>query len=166
MKIYIVNILPAQLTNKLTNLTTKFIHTEKIQYELHSPDFGLSILDDKTIVRLEPIFETNYEMIKNYNGFDLLVDMTKYKLCPQSSQMPVNYIMTKMHCYEYKIDKKSKLSLIVICLTELNYLSTDLIPIDFYFSYKSESEETVNLQDTLNDRFFQEDFNVFLNELI
>jgi hypothetical protein len=164
MNIYILNILPIQLRSKLTNLSTKFIHTEKTQYELHSPDFGLSVLDDKTIVRYEPIFETNYEIIKNYNGCDLLVDMTNYKLCSQGSQLPVNYIMTKMHCNEYKIDKKSQLSLVVICLVELNYLNIDLIPIDFYFSYKG--EKIINLQDTINNRFFQEDFNVFLNELI
>jgi|688.fasta_scaffold368894_2 hypothetical protein len=163
MKIYILNILPIQLRSKLTKLTNKFIHTEKIQYELHSPDFGLNVLDDKTIVRHEPIFETNYEIIKNYNGCDLLVDMTKYKQIIEDSQLPVNYLMTKMTCNEYKINKKSQLSLVVICLTELNYLNTDIIPIDFYFSYNSETN--INLQDTINNRFFQEDFNVFLNEL-
>ena len=152
-----------QLRSKLTNLANKFIHMEKIQYELHSPDFGLSKLDDNTIVRYEPIFETNYEMIKNYNGCDLLVDMTKYKQIVEVSQLPVNYLMTKTICNEYKIDKKSQFSLVVICLVELNYLNTDTIPIDFYFSYNN---EIINLQDTLHNVFFQEDFTVFLSELI
>ena len=163
MNIYILNILPIQLKNKLTKLANTFIHTEIIKYELHSPDFGLSIVDNNTIIHYEPIFETNYEMIKDYNHCDLLVDTTKYKQIVETSQLPVNYIMTKITHNEYKINKNSHLSLIIDCLNEINYLNTDVIPIDFYFSYKNEIK--INLQDLLNDRFFQEDFNVFLSEL-
>jgi hypothetical protein len=162
MNIYITNILPIQLKHKLTNLTQKFIHTEKIQYELHSPDFGLTVLDNNTIVRYEPTFETNYEMVKNYNGCDLLIDMTKYTQIVENSQLPVNYIMTKIIHNEYKIHKKSLLTLVINCLIEINFLNTDIIPIDFYFSYNN---EIINVQDILTNRFFQEDFNVFLTEL-
>jgi hypothetical protein len=89
--------------------------------------------------------------------------MTKYKQIVEVSQLPVNYLMTKTIYNEYKIDKKSHFSLVIICLVELNYLNTDTIPIDFYFSYNN---EIINLQDSLHNVFFQEDFTVFLSELI
>lgn len=164
MYIYILNILPSQLRDKLTNLTKKFMHSKTIKHELHSPDFGLSILDDKSIIRYEPIFETNYEIVKNYNGCDLLVDTTNYIQIVETSQLPVNYIMTKLIYNEYKINKQSKLSLFVSCLSELNYLDIDIMPIDFYLFYNDDNKP-VNLHDLLNNTFFQEDFNVFLTEL-
>ena len=48
----------------------------------------------------------------------MLIDNTDYKMIPVTSQLPVNYILTKMTIYEYQIDKRSNLKMIVECLNE------------------------------------------------
>jgi hypothetical protein len=120
-------------------------------------------MDGKTMYRYEPAFDTNYELIKEYNGYNLLVDTTKYCKEFLVSQLPVNYILTSLTTLEYKQNQKSKLSLIVNCITETHEFSKELIPIDFYFRYNIDKSE--NFHDLLNNKFFQEEFNVFLSHL-
>ena len=163
MNIHIVNVLPLKLKDKLTIFTDKFNKSEKIKYEIFSKDFGLIIVDEKQTYRYEPVFETNYELIQNYNNFNLLVDTTKYSRIPIVSQLPVNYILTPLTTFEYKQENKSKLKLIVDCITETNGLDKEFIPVSFYFCYDIDKSE--NLHDLLNNKFFQEEFNVFLSHL-
>ena len=163
MNIHIVNILPMKLQDKLTILTNKFNKNEKIKYEIFSKDFGIIIVDEKKMYRYEPVFETKYELIQNYNGYNLLVDTTKYSKVSIVSQLPVNYILTPLTTFEYKQGEKSKIKLIVDCITETNGLDKEFIPVSFYFSYDIDKSE--NLHDLLNNKFFQEEFNVFLSHL-
>lgn len=163
MNIHIVNVLPVKLQDKLTILTDKFIKSEKLKYEISSKDFGIIIVDEKQMYRHEPVFETNYELIQNYNGYNLLVDTTKQSKIPIVSQLPVNYVLTPLTTFEYRQNDKSKFKLIVDCIIETNVLHKELIPVNFYFSYDIDKSE--NLHDLLNNKFFQEEFNVFLSHL-
>jgi 5'-3' exonuclease len=79
---------------------------QKIKYELSSKEFGIHIIDDKSILCIESTFEPEYEIIKNYNNFDLLVDRTNYKHFETISQLPVNYICTPYYELKFKLHKK------------------------------------------------------------
>jgi hypothetical protein len=164
MKIFIPNILPSYLKDKLTTLENKIsIPNHKKFYELVSEEFGLLLLDETNIKRIEPSFNTNIELIKGYFGRDLLVDLTKYTEVSMISQLPTNYICTKITQLEYKFDKKSELKLVVKCIEENVDLGKSFIPIDFYFLY--DEAKIINLQDLLNNIFFQEEINRFLSAL-
>jgi hypothetical protein len=91
----------------------------------------------------------------------LLVDKTKYIHIPIVSQIPVNYILTKMTCFEYvSSDKKNGLKLVVECLEETNeILDKEIIPINFYFSFNSSSNSL-----DIDNNLLQE-INMFLLEL-
>ena len=180
MKIYISNIFPSTIKNKLTNLKDlQTISFDKI--ELASKDYGIHYIEkgkgnnanknNEKIYRCEPNFEPKFQLIKNFGptNSDLLIDKTKYVYCPVVSQLPVNYILTKLTVLEYQTSKKSKLKLVIECLKEPvvigSYFSPDkhmgeeLIPIDFYFVY----DDLTKLD--LCDRFFQEEINMFLSHL-
>ena len=173
MKIYITNIFPSSIKNKLTNL--KDLESTSFQkLEISSEDFGLHFMENKkdnNFYRCEPIFEPKLQLIKGFGttNSDLLVDNTKYVYCPVVSQLPMNYILTKLSVLEYQTSKKAKLKLVVECLYEPvligSYFSPDkhmgeeLIPIDFYFVY----DDVAKLD--LNDHFFQEEINMFLSHL-
>ena len=159
MRIYISNILPSTLTNKINKLTNYFdIVEETTKYEIYSKEFGLHIIDKKQLKHVETSFTTDYELIKGYNGLDLLIDKMEYNYIPVLSQLPVNYISTKIYELKFKLHKKSKLTLIIDCIEETHNFEKNLIPINFYFNY---NEEKIDLK----EHFFQEDFNVFLSQL-
>jgi len=176
MKIYISNIFPSTIKNKLTKL--KDLQTNSFdKFELTSQDYGIHYIEKEKekgnkekIYRCEPNFDPQFQLIKNFGptNSDLLIDKTKYVYCSVVSQLPVNYILTKLTILEYQTNKKAKLKLVIECLKEPviigSYFSPDkhmgeeLIPVNFYFVY-----ELTNLD--LNDQFFQEEFNMFLSHL-
>jgi hypothetical protein len=156
-------VLPIVLKDKLTILDEKFEKKEELKYEIYSKEFGIIIMDGKKIYRYEPVFDTNYELMKEYHGYNLLLDTTTYCKDNLVSQLPVNYILTPLTSFEYKQNSKSKLKMIVSCITETHEFSKELIPIDFYFFYNMEKLEEIH--DLLNNKFFQEEFNVFLSHL-
>jgi hypothetical protein len=159
MKIYITSIIPQSLTKKLNNFVDLFGNPEeKIKYELCSKEFGIYIIENDTVSHIESTFEPEYELIKNYNNVDLLVDKTIYKEVQVISQLPVQYICSVYHELKFKIHKKSTLSLIIECVEEQINFEKTFIPINFYFDY-----EDLNLD--LNEPFFQENFNGFLSHL-
>lgn len=159
MKIYLTNILPSSLMNKLTKLTNTFGNPiEKIKYSIYSEECGIYEIKDKNVFRIEPTFSPDYEIIKNFNKNNLLVDKTKYTLIPIISQLPVKYIISKYYEYEFKLTQKSNLSLVIRCFQETHNYEKVMIPFDFYFIYKDENLD-------LNNVFFKEDFNVFLSQL-
>jgi len=175
MKIYISNIFPSTIKNKLTNL--KDLQTNSFdKFELASEDYGIHYIEkskgnNDNIYRCEPNFEPKFQLIKNFGptNSDLFIDKTKYVYCPVVSQLPVNYTLTKLTILEYQTSKKAKLKLVIECLKEPvvigSYFSPDkhmgeeLVPINFYLVY----DELTNLD--LSDQFFQEEFNMFLSHL-
>lgn len=171
MKIFITNILPSSLKNKLTKIQSLITNSFN-RHEIVSEDYGIHIIENNNIFRVEPNFEQNFQLIKKYgiSKADLLIDKNKYIYCPVVSQMPVNYITTKLLILEYQTSKKSNLKLVVECLKETitigtyfspdKHIGEDIVPINFYFIY---NEPSNNLD--LTDQFFQEEINVFLSHL-
>ena len=161
MRIYIFNIPPQTIKDKINNLSSLFGEPEKnIRYELCSKEFGIGIIEDNTIKHLETTFKMDYELIKGYNNCDLLVDKTIYTLVPVVSQFPVNYISSKYIELKFKTSNKSKLTLIVECFEEPSKINInlELMPVNYYFEYDYEKLD-------LKDIFFEEEFNMFLSNL-
>jgi hypothetical protein len=159
MKIYIINILPETLTNKLQKIIAEFgLPEEKIKYELYSKEFGILTIENDLIFHNETKFETDYELIKGYNNFDLLVDKTIYNQYEVVSQLPVDYICTLINEFKFKLHKKANLSLIIECIEETVNFEKKNIPINYYFDYEDKKLD-------LNNSFFKEDFNRFLSHL-
>ena len=172
MKIYITDIFPSSLKNKLTNLK-EYLSNTISRYEMVSEECGIHIIEEDAIYRVEPNFKPDIHVINGTDSItnDLLIDNTNYKMIPVVSQLPFNYILTKMTIYEYQVSKKSKLKMVIECLNEpapVNIFfakkngsantETMVIPINFYFVYD-------DVKIDLTDRFVKEEINVFLSHL-
>lgn len=160
MKIYITNILPQSITNNKINKLSSIIGNPETKYknEIFSEDFGIYTIEENLITQIESTFNPNYELIKNYNTYDLLLDKTIYNKKTIVSQFPVNYLNTNILELKFKYSTKSKLSLIIECFEEIDNYEIIMVPINFYFNYDEENLD-------LKDNFFQEDFNMFLSHL-
>jgi len=169
MKIYITDIFPSTLKNKLTNIR-EYLSNTISRYEIVSEEYGIHIIEGDTIYRIEPNFKPDMQIIKDALKNELLIDNTDYKMIPVVSQLPYNYILTKITIHEYQVCKKSKLKLIIECLNEPVHtnvffskknqgnIDTTVIPINFYFVYN-------DIKIDLTDHFLKEEFNVFLSHL-
>ena len=162
MKIYIPNILPINIKDKMDELTKITRPIERQIVELTSSEFGKMIINNDTTYMIESTFNNDYELIKNYqyddtdNYVDLLVDKTKYSQVPMISQYPVKFILVNKTEYSYK-KPKSKLSLVIECVKEdKDFMTTSMVPIDFYFIYENDKLD-------LQDSFIREEINVFLS---
>lgn len=160
MKIYVTNIPPS--TIKLDSINKYCIDKDGYKkYELVSEEFGTHIIEKEKMYRIEPTLNMDLHLINNFNGYNLLVDKTKYVHIPVVSQFPVDYILTKLTCFEYIIgtNKKKGLKLVVECIEESNELfDKEMIPVNFYFINSNS-----NSLDT--DNMLLEEINMFLLEL-
>ena len=169
MKIYITNIPPS--TIKLEAIEKYRISKDGYKkYELVSEEFGTHIIEKENMYRIEPTLNMDLHLINNFNGYSLLVDKTKYVHIPVVSQLPIDYILTKMTCFEYIIEfnKKKGLKLVVECIEESNeLLDKEMIPINFYFLNSSSNSNSNSSSNSLNlvDDNLLEEINVFLLEL-
>jgi hypothetical protein len=128
---------------------------------------------DPTIYRVETAFETNYHLIKehritNTNIYcDFLCDLTTFIHIPVVSQMPTKYVLTKLQQFSYKLEKKSCWTLIIDCIRETNLdtLSKELIPINYYFEYK-EKEKNIWVKELKDGTLDFNEINMFLSLLI
>lgn len=167
MKIYITDIFPSSLKNKLTKFD-KYLVNSVTKYELTSEDYGINYIENDSIYRVEPNFKPDFRVIKDHFDNELLIDNTDYKMIPVLSQLPVDYILTKMILQEYQVYKKSKLKLVIEFLNEPlqqnvffqqnNQQNFALVPINFYFIYNDNKID-------LSDQFIKEEINVFLSHL-
>jgi hypothetical protein len=187
MKIYVTNINPS--TIKLEKLDKYLLNKNgHKKYELVSEEFGTHIIEqynsknnnnnnnknhqEQIIYRIEPTLNTDLHLINDFNGYNLLFDKTNYVHIPVISQLPANYILTKMICFEYYIDqniknngknenKASKLKLVIECLLECSnaLLENKLVPVNLYFV-----SSTVKTNNIADDNLFEE-INRFLLEL-
>ena len=156
MKIYITNIPPSTINIAAID-KYRLLKEGYKKYELVSEEFGTHIIEKEKMYRIEPTLNMDLHLINNFNGYTLLVDKTKYVHIPVISQFPIDYILTKMTCFEYIIgsNKKNGLKLVIECIEESNELfDKEMIPVNFYFSLDS----SLNLVD---DNLLQE-INVFL----
>ena len=168
MKIYVTNVKPSTIKSVLHSGTLdKYILNKNgfKKYELTSEDFGTHIIDYsknnvEQMYRIEPTLNMDLHLINNYKNLSLLVDKTNYVQIPVISQFPVNYILTKMTCFEYVMNKKSDLKLVIECIEENNVCTSfdkEFIPINFYFTTSSMINQS--------DDNLLEEINVFLLEL-
>jgi len=156
MKIYVVNIMLEKINiNKFLG-NKLFQHIHKSYSELYSKDDGQYILTSNKCIRIEPNFEEKIEVIKDYNGYNLLIDSTNIKKIEILSQFPTEYIELKVkeHCFFIGNKKHSLLKLIIKCLHETSGSKI----IDYYLDYSGEKID-------FNDRFFKEDINMLLSLL-
>jgi hypothetical protein len=159
IKIYVTNIPPSTLN--LLKLEKFLLSKDGYKkYELVSEEFGTHIIEKEKMYRIEPNLNMELHLINNHKNdklYPLLIDKTEYVHIPVISQFPVDYILTKMICFEYKINKKSGLKLIIDCLEETNkLLEKELIPINFYFLSSSINQ---------SEDILLEEINMFLLEL-
>jgi hypothetical protein len=180
MKIYVTNIPPSSIKPNFEKMEKYLINKNGYKkYELFSEEFGTYVIEDNNnknnkndkktysqkIYRIEPIFNTDLHLIKNYNGYDLLFDKTEYVDQDVISQLPVNYMLTKLTCFEYVLHTEStsqnKIKLTIECIIENNTLMDKVIaPVNYYFSCLS-NKNNIDIDDNL-----LEEINVFLSELI
>jgi hypothetical protein len=170
VNIYIKNI---QLKSIVDNIESfnKYPNKFFTFYRLYSPNGIYEITKDKKVYLLEPSFTEDIQTIK-YGNLELLFNNKKDILIPVLSQLPVNYIISNITQYEYKINS---LKLIVQGIFEkpvnANYKKKNIfdndtkifVPIDFYFEYNNELNHKFN---NSIDKFLQDDLNVFLSHLI
>lgn len=166
MKIYITNIPPSSV--KLDRLNKYIVNKDGYKkYELVSKEFGTHIIEirkqnEPTIYRIEPTLNMDLHLI-NLQNASLLVDKTNYVHIPVISQMPVDYVLTKMTCFEYAIKNKpgSKIKMVVECLVENSNILADkeIMPINYYFHF-FDKKNNLDIDDNL-----LEEINMFLSEL-
>ncbi len=156
MRIYIVS-LPLQKINlnvllKNPNLT----HTIENYIELYSKDDGQYKLHNNKIIRFEPNFQQKIEVIKSYEGQDLLIDSTNIKEIEVLSQLPTEYIKLNITEYCFFMGNKGKSSVKLY----VKYLEDDINSriIDYYLDYNEEKIDFDNV-------FFRENINMFLSVL-
>jgi hypothetical protein len=162
MKIYVTNIPPSSI--KLDKLDKYIVNKDGYKkYELVSKEFGTHVIEirkqnEPTMYRIEPTLTMDLHLI-NLQKASLLVDKTKYVHIPVVSQLPVNYVLTKMTCFEYKIG--SKIKMVVECLVENSNILSDKenTPINYYFDF-FDKKNNLDIDDNL-----LEEINMFLLEL-
>jgi hypothetical protein len=164
MKIYIVQYNPKLFKQSMTTISNLLVGTVE-RKEIYSEKYGMQITKNNKVYQIESKFETQMEIIK-YNDFDILLDYTSYNQIDIISQLPVDYILIKYWYFEYKLNKQSKLKLIVKCIKEednnknemlMNFAPINFIPTDLYFEYDDKFD--------LNNSHFQEEFNMLLSHI-
>ena len=164
MKIYIVQYNPKLFKQSMTTISNLLVGTVE-RKEIYSEKYGMQITKNNKVYQIESKFETQMEIIK-YNDFDILLDYTSYNQIDIISQLPVDYILIKYWYFEYKLNKQSKLKLIVKCIKEednnknemlMNFAPINFIPTDLYFEYDDKFD--------LNNTHFQEEFNMLLSHI-
>ena len=159
IKIYLHKVSPNQIN--IENLYKQFqLQNISRKSEFHSLEFGLHIVENDEIYRMEPSFSEHYKLIKDYNGFDLILDENIYTNIPVLSQLPHEYIITNKFVLEFKQGTKSNISWKVECIQEKckETFNEKMIPVDFYFVCKKDNFD-------IHNSFFQNELNVFLSAL-
>jgi hypothetical protein len=179
MKIYVTNIPPSSIKANFEKMDKYLINKNGYKkYEIFSEEFGIYVIEDKNdkkasnqkIYRIEPTLNTDLHLIKNYNGYDLLFDKTNYVEQNVISQFPVNYMLTKLTCFEYILNPSSqnKIKLTLECIVENNiFMDKENTPVNYYFSCLKSNNNIDNNNNNNNiDNNLLEEINVFLSELI
>jgi hypothetical protein len=162
MKMYVTNIPPSSI--KFDRLDKYLLNKDGYKkYELVSKEFGTHVIEfgkqnEPNMYRIEPTLNMDLHLI-NMPNYSLLVDKTKYVHIPVVSQLPVDYLLTKMTCFEFKIG--SKIKMVVECLVENSNILSDkeIIPINYYFHF-FDKKNNLDIDDNL-----LEEINMFLLEL-
>jgi hypothetical protein len=167
MKIYIDDYNPYTLSNCLNKIKKYLIN--KYQYiEIYSDD-GIFYIDDLGIYKIIIIQDETIKYTSAQTNCKFLIDRTKsYK--ENVTTIPLNHINNTIHKYEYKLDLKSKIKLVIEGTIDPNSndinnnkdnqdnQSNNFIPNNFYF-------EILDKNIDFNELFNNNDLNVFLSLL-
>jgi len=169
MKIYIDDYNPYTLSNKLTKLKKYLVNTN--QYiEIYSDD-GIFYIDDLGIYKIIIIQDETIKYTSTQTNCRFLIDKTKsYK--ENVTNIPLNHINNTIHKYEYKLDLRSKIKLVIEGtinpinnIDQIDHINNNLnnesnifIPNNFYF-------EILDKNIDFNELFDNNDLNVFLSLL-
>jgi hypothetical protein len=167
MKIYIDNYEPKNLSNKLDKLN-KYLINSNSYVEIYSDD-GIFYVDEFGIYKIIIINDDHIKYTSKALNYGFIIDNTKlYK--ENVTAIPLSHINTTINKYEYKIDIKSKIKLVIegndnqtndsdiLVTCEKNKL-TSFIPNHFYFEILDKNITTIN------EIFNNNDLNVFLSLL-
>ena len=160
MKIYFPHILPKSLIYVLPYLDKK-LHKQQTKHitEICSEEDGIFFIDGKNIVRLEPSYKTDYIFDIKFNEQPIVIDNTKYTYINILSQLPINYILSKVIQLEYTLYSNQKdMKLIIQCIEDNTNAGDKLIPINFFINHEEEQLD-------LSNCFVIEKINMFLSHL-
>lgn len=162
MKIYIDDYEVKNLSDKLTNLN-KYLINSKNYVEIYSDD-GIFYVDEFGIYKIIVLYDDHIKYTSKSLNNKFIIDNTKlYK--ENITYIPLCHINNTINKYEYKIDIKSKIKLVVEgndCLicddnssndnnknSKTNYNS--FIPNNFYFEILEKNLNTNNVDELFNN---------------
>ncbi len=119
MKIYISNYDPSKIKNDLPNLDKYYLDTD-FKYELYSEE-GIFMVDNKQSYKMKINLDKTEKFLNYIDNIDLWVDKSEYNY-EIISQIPVDVSSIPVITFKYKLDKKSKLTLIVEGSYDVNTL--------------------------------------------
>ena len=152
IKCYVSNIPIHRVEKKINELST-YLHNTIKQTIFYSKENGMFIEENGVVHYIEPTLNETYEHI-TYLSHIFIVQRHQLTKVKVMSQLPLEYILQKNTIFEYKINDKSKLKLIIHGI----YVNTEIKIIDFYFECPANNFHLDNL-------FFQEEINWFLSLL-
>ena len=146
MRIYIDNLrIPNMETNFLKFVQTNIKNIKNIEYQdIYSLE-GIFRIQNNNIIKLIPK-DSPIEKI-NYNNITFLIDKSEYEVLKNIYNIPFNHILYNIKQIEYKLNNKSKISLIVEYTRTLQKI--DQKNINIYFSTNEENLDTILKDDIL-----------------
>lgn len=163
MKIYIDNYNPNNLLNKL-EILEPYIIKYSSYIEILSDDGIYYINETGNINKINNVKDESVKITNILYNYKFLIDLSIISY-ENVTSIPLNHVNNKIFRYDYKIDVKSNLKLIIefkhnetkdTC--ETSNINNELTPINFYFEYSNKILD-------YNEIFNNNDFNVFLSLL-
>lgn len=134
MRIYVEKINPnLKKLNKYLQKTYKYIQL----YSLN----GIYNVESSTIYFLQDNSHHSLCKLIQYKSYSFITDYAEYTKTPVLSQLPLDYVSMKMETFEYSINAKSALKLVIHISDNPNF------PLQFYFSTNEKLDESFILQD-------------------
>lgn len=134
MRIYIEKINPnLKKLNKYLQKTYKYI-------QLYSFN-GIYNVEGSTVYFLQDNSHSRLCKLMQYKSYSFITDYAEYTKTPILSQLPLDYISMKMETFEYSINAKSALKLVIHVSDNPDF------PLQFYFSTNEKLDESFILQD-------------------
>jgi len=145
MRIFIDNI---EFKKFIQSNFKKFDQTKIIEYKNIYSLEGIFRIQNNNIMKLIPK-DCPIEKI-NYNKFTFLIDKSKYEFIKDIYYIPYDHIIHNIKQIEYKLNNKSKISLIIEYNNELKNLDQNILSEinNIYFS-TNEKNLDKNLKDNI-----------------
>jgi len=153
MKIYINNLNLNVLKDIQEILENQLVNSENY-IQLYTNE-GIFRIEQNNIYSLEPI-DTDVKIYEKYfNDFTLIVDLSYFKKTSTTSIYGNKHLYTSIKRDFYKLNKQSKLQLVIE--NHENIIPGDYIPSDIYFEFDGTND--------INELFIKHDIIEFLSPL-